>query len=322
MQNLENQENKDGSKKPAQPKLGRKRLLIILLVVCLCIGGIYAGSWIDNRRIVVSYYPVYSENVDKPVRAVILSDLHQKKFGKGNVRLIKQVESLEPDIILISGDTINSGNPDIKYAVDLCSALKDIAPVYFGMGNHENRVVYGTDLKKDYLDKIGFKDSGDPGDFSTLIKDSSLLDGLRDIDVPVLQNSSVVTEVNGNSIAIGGISTNLDAAWTYSGKFIMDFVEENDTSCKIMLSHFPEPAVRNLDGVDLDLIVAGHNHGGIIRLPGVGGLYSYGEGFFPEHDGGITDVGGSPLVVSRGLGNHGLIPRLFNPPELVVVDIS
>ncbi len=296
-----------------------KRIVVVMLVLAVCIGGLYLWSWCENQTIDLSYYTVYSGKMESSVRAVLLTDLHQKTFGKDNQKLLDRIGEVAPDLILIAGDTINSGNADINYAVELCTQLQNIAPVYFGMGNHENRVVYGMDLTKKNLDAIG--NAGASGDFSALVKDSSLLDGLKTAGVTVLQNSAAVVEINGNSIAIGGISTNRDASWPYSGNFLMDFMSENTGRCEILLSHFPNPAHALADS-GIDLILAGHNHGGVIRLPGIGGLYADGEGFLPEDDTGMSSIGASAFIISRGLGGHGLVPRLFNPPELVVIDIS
>jgi len=296
-----------------------KRIAAVLLVLAVCIGGVYLWSWCESQTLDLSYYAVHSGKVESPVRAVLLTDLHQKNFGEGNQKLLDRISGLAPDLILIAGDTINSSGADVAYAVYLCMQLQNIAPVYYGMGNHENRVVYGMDLTKKNLDAAG--GTGASGDFSELIKDSSLFDGLEEAGVTVLQNSAVVTEVNGSSIAIGGISTDRDASWPYSGAFLMDFMSENAGSCKILLSHFPSPA-HSLASSGIDLILAGHNHGGVIRLPGIGGLYADGEGLLPEDDAGMTSIGNSTFIISRGLGGHGWVPRLLNPPELVVIDIS
>lgn len=295
-----------------------KRIVATLLVLAVFVGGIYLWSWCENQTIDLSYYSVYSDKLEGSVRAVLLTDLHQKTFGTGNQKLLDVISGVDPDLILIAGDTINSHDPDIDYAAKLCADLQNIAPVYFGMGNHENEVVYGMDLTKKNLDALG---GGDFGDFSALVKDSRLFDALETAGVTVLQNSAALVEVNGNLIAVGGISTDRDASWPYSGDFLMDFMSENDGRCEILLSHFPNPA-HSLSDSGIDLILSGHNHGGIIRLPGIGGLYANGEGFFPEDDEGMTSVGTSAFIISRGLGGHGPVPRLFNPPELVVIDIS
>ncbi len=295
-----------------------KYISVLLVAAAVCIGGLYIWSGIESRTISYSYYAVYPEHVVAPMRAVVLADLHQKEFGIGNQDLIDRIKELEPDMILIAGDTLNAKDPDVRYAVDLCTRLQAIAPVYFGMGNHDDIAVYGMALTKEDLDEIGY--SGE--DFSSLVVDGSLFSGLEKAGVTVLQNSSVTAEINGNTVLIGGMSTNMDAAWPYSGKFITRFMADDTAQCKIMISHYPEASARVFSGSSVDLVVSGHNHGGIIRLPGLGGLLSGDEGLFPKYDAGMKSLDGPELVISRGLGNHGIIPRLFNPPELVIVDIS
>ncbi len=296
-----------------------KRIVAVLAILAFCIGGAYWWSWCEGQTIELSYYAVHSDKVEGSVRAVLLTDLHQKVFGEDNQKLLDRIRELSPDMILIAGDLVNSNDADIYYAIKLCGQLQEIAPVYYGMGNHENRVVYGMDLSKTNLDAVD--GDGALGDFSALIKDNKLINGLKATGATVLQNSCAIAEINGNSIAIGGISTDQDASWPYSGTFLMDFMTENSGRCEILLSHFPGPA-HSLADSGIDLILSGHNHGGVIRLPGIGGLYSAREGLFPEDDEGMKSVGASTLIISRGLGSHGWIPRLFNPPELVVIDIS
>lgn len=296
-----------------------KRIVTVLVILAVCIGGTYLWSWYEGQTIDLSYYAVHSDKVEGSVRVVLLTDLHQKFFGEGNQKLLDRISEVSPDMILIAGDTINSDNTDIYYAIKLCGQLQEIAPVYYGMGNHENRVVYGMDLTKKNLDAVSGNDTS--GDFSDLIKNDGLINGLKATGATVLQNSYAIAEVNGNSIAIGGISTDRDASWPYSGTFLTDFMTENSGRCEILLSHFPSPA-HSLADSGIDLILSGHNHGGVIRLPGIGGLYANGEGLFPEDDAGMKNIGTSTFIISRGLGSHGWIPRLFNPPELVVIDIS
>ena len=89
-----------------------------------------------------------------------------------------------------------------------------------------------------------------------------------------------------------------------------------------MISHRPEPAAEYILGEPVDLVVSGHNHGGIIRIPGKGGVFSADGGFFPEYTGGMTKQGEMTMIVGRGLGGHGMLPRIFNPPELVIIDIN
>ncbi len=288
-------------------------------ILILCLGLFLCWNLYENRSFENTYYNVFSDDIGETVRAVFLSDLHQASFGEDNQELVDEIKRLHPDLILTGGDMINEKDPDISCVVELCRRLTSIAPVYYGMGNHENTVVYGMDLTLQNLEGAGVP-AEEEEDFSELIKDESLLTGLEEAGVIVLQNHFVRTEVNGNSIVIGGISTNIDAFWPYSGHFFSDFEAEPDTDFKILLSHFPYPVPRYLDDSSIDLALSGHNHGGIIRIPGIGALFSY-EGWFPEYTDGLTYINDIALIVSRGLGGHGWIPRICNKPELVVIDL-
>lgn len=301
----------------------KRRVFGAVIMAVLTVGIIAAvlAGWImlSNRTFVESFYTLYSYKLEEPVRAVVLSDLHQKSFGKGNEELIARIDELEPDVILIAGDVVNKKGTDINYAIDLCRSLTEIAPVYYGLGNHENEVVYGMDLSLENLEENAARLGDNPEDFTPLVENSELLDLLEEAGVTILQNTSVTTEINNNKIVIGGVSTNVSSFWPNSGKFIYQFAEED--GFKILISHRPDPVMNYISDYDIDLAVSGHNHGGIIRIPGRGGLISADEGFFPKYDSGAIGSGKMTMVISRGLGGHGLVPRIFNPPELVIIDI-
>lgn len=302
-------------------RLFQSKFFSFLLVFGLCLSVFFGWvSW-SNRNFVETFYSLYSSKVDTRVRAILLSDLHQASFGENNDRLISRVGKLEPDVILIAGDVVTKGKADIDYAVSLCGQLARIAPVYFGLGNHENSVIYGGDLNKDFLEENRQALGDDPECFDPLIQDSLLLDGLKSAGVTVLQNGSAAVEVGENRLEIGGISTNISSFWPYSGQFVSGFAGDEPGNFKILISHRPDPIMRYIAGYPIDLVVSGHGHGGVIRIPGKGGLLDSEGGFFPEYDGGRFERGDMTLIVSRGLGGHGWIPRIFNPPELVVIDI-
>ena len=131
-----------------------------------------------------------------------------------------------------------------------------------------------------------------------------------------------MVELKGNQVEIGGVATNISSFWPYSGQFITRFMEETPEAYKILICHRPEVVTEYLSDASIDLTLSGHNHGGIIRIPGVGGLVSDAEGLFPTYDGGWYKLDSMALVISRGLGGHGVVPRIFNPPELVILDIN
>lgn len=297
------------------------KLMGVILMLAILIGGIYLWSFWDNRNFQETFYSVYSYKIKEPVRAVLLTDLHQHTFGTANETLVTRIEKLEPDVILMGGDIINRKNTNISYAVDLCEDLVQIAPVYYALGNHENEVVYGEEIGKDALEKRAELLGDKISDFSPLIQDSSLLDELTSVGVHVILNGYETVEINGTNFEIGGVSTNLSSFWPYSGEFIYDWVTQTKDAFKLLICHRPEPAAEYLSDYPLDLIVSGHNHGGIIQIPGKGGLFAMDQGFFPEYDAGMIETDSTKIIISRGMGNHELIPRINNRPELVVIDM-
>lgn len=299
-----------------------KRILTIVISMIILIAVIAVWIAWSNRSFDETFYTMNSLKIEEPVRMILLSDLHQGKFGAENEDLISRIQALKPDAILIAGDIINKKDPDWTYATKLCEELMKIAPVYYGMGNHENTALYGEDLNKDFLDAHVAALGDSPEDFTPLLQDAQVWDALQATGVQLLQNSSVVVNIKGNDIQIGGLSTGNSSFWPYSGQFIYRFAEDNPQIFKVLISHRPEPVIKYIPDYAIDLVVSGHNHGGIIRIPGVGGLVSEEEGLFPTYDAGWFESGDMALLISRGLGGHGLLPRVFNKPELVILDIN
>ncbi len=303
-----------------------KRVIKIMLKTLVMIGVLSGActAWIiwSNRTFGETFYTLYSRKIETPVRAVLLTDLHEKRFGENNQELILRIGELKPDLILIAGDALNKMQPDIEYVISLCQSLSEIAPVYYGLGNHENEIVYGTDLNKNYLESKAEALGENQEDFSPLIQNGELLDRLEENGIQVVQNQSVEALIKGNIIEIGGISTNLSSFWPYSGQFVYGFSQQDQDNFKILISHRPELVTQYIAGYPIDLVVSGHNHGGIIRIPGLGGLISADGGFFPECDEGMIEWEEMTMVISRGLGGHGSVPRVFNQPELVIIDIN
>lgn len=299
-----------------------KRVLTVLTGIVLVI--VVAAVWIvrSNSTFEETFYTMESYKIEEPIRVILLSDLHQKSFGDGNDVLLARVRALEPDVVLIAGDMINSSAPDWDMVTELCGKLTEIAPVYYGLGNHENEALYGSELNKEFLEKSQNVLGDSPEDFTPLIQNKEVYSALEAAGVQMLQNESVTVELNGSSVEIGGLSTNISSFWPYSGQFVTRFIEENPDNFKILISHRPEVITEYIADAAIDLVVSGHNHGGIIRIPGVGGLVSDAEGLFPTYDAGRFEFDSMNLLISRGLGGHGIVPRIFNTPELVILDIN
>ena len=251
----------------------------------------------DTSYFVDTFYEVEDDKIQYPMRVVVLADLHLQEFGEDNVDLVREIGRLKPDMIAMVGDMMNEDDPDTSVVVTLCRQLVEIAPVYFSYGNHEKQAIR--------VDQT-----------STLNVD------LEALGVHVLHNRYETVCVNGNTIDIGGLSANpgtMEAEYTQ--KFWQSYLES--LNYRLLLVHYPNYFFTGgeLRGAPIDMALCGHLHGGQVVLPYVGGLYHPIEGFLPEMTDGCRRVEDTWVVISRGLGNHNKIPRVNNPPELVVVDI-
>lgn len=276
----------------------KKNSLLVLLVVLLCVGNLYTSK----NFLTVTHYEIFSKNLQNTLRIVQITDLHNSEFGTSNEKLISKVHEQQPDIILLTGDLLNSHEPDAIIAANMIRNLAEIAPVYASYGNHEKEYeeIYGTDLK------VVFEEAG----------------------AHVLEYTYEDIEINGQKLRLGGLygycvplSTN--EARENEVTYLQELVSEDVYT--ILLTHMPYCWIAN-DGIsewDVDCVFAGHDHGGQIRIPLLGGLYAPDQGWFPGRDCGLyySDDKEEVMVLSRGLGSAGEIPRVNNIPEIVVVDL-
>lgn len=277
--------------------------LYILLVVAVT-AFIVWFCYDQNNRIVTTKYSVGSKSLG--IKILQLSDLHSKQFGKGNKKLLKKVKEEKPDIIVFTGDLINDKGKNIKKTLCFVTELSEIAPLYYVPGNHEHRLDFFNELM------LQTEQSG----------------------ATVLRDSSIKATVGSTVINIAGLDENQASFKNYSqrrkGNYkYKDYTEFFDSFCdadgfKLVLTHYPEnfAAIGEMsyNKFDFDLMLAGHAHGGQFILPFVGSVYSPGQGLFPKYARG--EYGTRPkLIVSRGLGNSEFPLRLFNHPEIVVIEI-
>ena len=231
---------------------------------------------------------------------------HNSEFGEDNARLVSTVRTQSPDLILLTGDLLNSDEQRTDIATNLIAQLCDIAPVYFSNGNHEIEYEerYGVDIDELY----------------------------REAGAVVLEKEYQDITVKNQKIRLGGLY-----GYCLPGKYLetgeanpeeTEFLEAFlDTDLpKILMCHMPVCWMINgsLDDWDVDYVFAGHLHGGEVILPFVGGLYGPDLGWFPGKLEGLysSENGGKTLVLSRGLGTNESIPRFNNIPEVMVVDIQ
>lgn len=280
---------------------GRRVIVICVFAVILALAVVIGVSYnkkigIFSEKLQTTFFHLYSEKITntQTIRLVVLSDLHNAEFGEDNSELIEKVQKLSPDLILLAGDMVDKNSDNTEIVLSLCAQLKEIAPVYYGLGNHEGTMMY--------------------------VNGNRIDSDLRAEGIKVLINDSENVTVKGTTLSIGSVATSLADFDEYSAPFVEQF-EQKDT-LKILIAHFPDLFYEKLADVNVDLAVAGHYHGGQVQLPLVGGVYSVDNGLFPQYCNGMYSLTNGHLFVTRGLGNSHRFPRVNNRPEIAVIDIN
>lgn len=278
---------------------------MIITVIALLLFFFIMIMVLDGNRFRVVSYEISHEKIKKPYTFVVLSDLHNKVYGKNHEKLIRAIEKEQPAGVLIAGDllTAKPGYP-LHLALDLLEQLAPKYPIYYGMGNHEARLflypeVYGT-MGADYEEK------------------------LKGLGISLLRNES-------KSLGEDLVITGLDMKREYYKRFKKTTMtteylkktlgEKNKDKFQILLAHHPD-YFQEYSSWGADLVLSGHVHGGMVRLPFLGGVISPALRLFPKYDGGSFEEKESRMILSRGLGMHTIPVRLFNPGELVVLKLS
>jgi len=345
------------SKKKAYKTNKKKRhiflkiVLIVIAVIALLTGW---GVFSSYNVLTVTEYEVRSDKVAGDVNILLISDLHDHSFGRANSALVERIRMLQPDLILMDGDFLNSDSPDTHIPLELVPQLAGIAPVCYSLGNQEEGYInnhrsdggdYGVEAESDGVSAVGFGDGAERGgaaddnsvgnssadnviaqDGSTLIAD------LEAAGAIVLDKNYITTSVNGTDLVIGGI---YDYAFGFDGGGHMDkskmpeetlaFLEsfQAEQPFKIMMAHRPDSFLFGdaEDTWDIDLVLSGHLHGGQVIIPFVGGLYGGDFGFFPEYDFGEYHFSAvRTMLITRGLGSdREKLPRFNNMPEIVMI---
>ncbi|OEC03409.1 phosphoesterase [Lysinibacillus sphaericus] len=251
--------------------------------------------YVNNHWLVVSKHVFESEKVPANfdgLRIVQVSDLHDALFGNNQQKLIAKVKDTNPDYIFITGDVIDSNRYDLKQSLQAVKGLVELADVYYVLGNHEvasNKV-------------------------------SEIYEALSSLGVHVMANESTVLERDGERLAIIGIEDPLMGRSTEEMlELATAYVPEE--MLKLLLAHRPE-VFSTYVNQGIDLVFSGHAHGGQVRIPGMGGLVAPGQGLFPKFTAGFYEEERTKMVVSRGLGNSSVPYRIFNLPEIIVMDLK
>lgn len=321
--------NKMSSLSPTMKKNIKTLKLFVISAVFVCFALVIAFvmcNYIINRNFRETFFSVSSLKNDNKIRIVQISDLHNARYGKDNKKLIDRVEKLNPDIILYTGDIIDSKKDKEDEVVNLCEKLSKVAPSYYVYGNNEVEKIYKMPLTEKVLDKkFGVKDGIRNTNALIEFKDD-FETKLEKAGVKVLKNEMDSLVVGTTNIDVFGVlNSNPSSFFTYAGESYENFIYTNPDNLKITAIH--EPFIYEEFDYDMwgDLIVCGHTHGGTMKIPLIGPLYTHEGGFLPEKSGsfvyGRYNVSGTPIIVSSGLENNNIF-RINNQPELAVIDIN
>ena len=264
---------------------------------------------IQNNWLIIKSYEIQSKKIPylfNGYKIVQISDLHSKCFGKENEKLINKINNLKPDIIVITGDVMNNKKDDGHRFLELAEKLVTKYKLFYIIGNHEqNAALNDPVFLPEYIKKI------------------------KDLGVKVLDNEKIELHKNTLSINLYGMWLDLQYYRNLTKKddrtivFKSKNVEQSLGRCNrlkynILLVHNPM-YFKAYTEWGADLVLAGHVHGGVVRLPFIGGVLSPERVFFPKYSDGEYNIGESSMIVNRGLGDSSVGIRVFNRPEISLI---
>lgn len=271
-------------------KNNRKKIILFFLFV----GAVLLFVWYQNNHIVSSVFNYKSSKLSSDsgkFNIVQISDLHNASFGKDNKKLIDNIESLEPDIIVITGDIIDSNHTDLKVSINFVKEMTKRYLVYYVTGNHEY-----------WLDES---------------EREELFASIREAGAVILNNEKTTINMNHDSITLIGLDDHSLNDATLSS--MMEQCDKNELT--VVLAHEPQ-YINNYCDAGADLVLTGHAHGGQVILPFIGALIAPGQGFLPQYTAGEIKRENTTMYISRGLGNSVIPLRLFNYPEIVSIEVQ
>lgn len=267
---------------------GRRRLPRVLAglaaLYLLC-------DWFGKARIVTRAYEISDARIQDEVRIALVSDLHNSLWGAGQSTLLAAIAEARPDAVVLDGDLFDM-HGDFIHTETLLTALAEAYPCYFVFGNHEYRTGRAAEIRE-LLDSLG---------------------------IPVLSGDLATITVGETSVQLFGVDDGRGGMAKLRLQLMHAASRREDSRFSILAIHCPDEVERYL-AYGFDLMLSGHTHGGQLRIPGLlNGLYAPGQGLFPKYGGGRYDFDDQSLIISRGLSKRPYwMPRIFNPPELVLV---
>ena len=283
----------------------KRKIIYVLLLIALIF--ISVNIWCSYNLLQVNTFTYQTEKVSEELHTVVIGDLHDHSFGAKQNKLVENIKKLKPDVIFMVGDFVNKDSKNANNTYQLVEQLAVISPVYFALGNHEI----------DFMKQQGNKE---------------FVKKLTKLGAVVLEKDYVDITLKGNSLRIGGMYdyafghddyNTVESASPEIKNFLNDF--QNTDACKIMLSHRPDSFIFGDASSywDIDLVINGHNHGGQVVIPFLGGLYGGDQGFFPTYVHGLYKKDKMHIFITSGLGAYKeTLPRFNNIPEIAQLIIT
>ena len=272
------------------------------IIIAICVLMIALFCFWQNNVLEVTHYTFSSSRVSARLdgyRIVQISDLHNKNFGRKQQHLINKIKELQPDMIVVTGDIVDSNHTNIDVAITFLEEAVNLAPCYYITGNHEL-----------WLDDTLYE---------------KLINQIKNTGTTILDNE--VVEINHNEKddtvedTTDFVMIGLDDG-SLLGNTLHDLSKDiNTQKFVLLLAHEPQN-MSFYSKENVDLILSGHAHGGQFRLPGIGGMIAPDQGLFPEYTEGLHVKNDVSMIISRGLGNSIIPLRILNRPEIVCVELK
>ncbi len=280
-------------------------MLLILFLLALAI----LWQWLELKQLRLTTYAVRKSGVQVPLSFAVLGDLHDFTYGKDNSRLFRMIKETSPDAILIPGDLMTSfyhKPANLEKGLFVLENLVQIAPVYYSYGNHESRIA---------------RRDGEEGKAYEAFYEKACALGVHFVN-----NTAAFFEKDGFRVEIAGLTIGREyfargKKLTMEESYVKSLLPvKKEGDFRILLAHNPMyfPAYRCLRS---DIVLSGHNHGGLVRIPGIGSIVSPQLELFPKYDAGRFDEEGQTLLVTRGAGTHTYHIRIFNRAEVLLVKV-
>ena len=278
----------------------------IIVVFCVVIILIVCEMYRESKMFVVRTYDVKLKGSSflKNHNLVFISDLHNHTYGEKNQKLLQKIKELKPDMVLVGGDIpVAKEGADLQEAIDFVAGVAKEHKVYYANGNHEHRM-------RLYPEKYG-----------RMYED--YYDAIKDTGIEYLINDTKTVMIEDTELEIAGVEIPPEFYKRIFHKNLEvedmeSLLGEKKDRYTILLAHNPE-YFRTYAEWGADMTLSGHVHGGVVRLPFLGGVISPSLTLFPKYDGGRKKEFGKEMIISRGMGVHTIPIRLFNPAELVVL---